>query len=74
MYIRTWRAESSQAVIGSSFLSGNVEPLLLMQQPASLQELAVPGPVTQKVQFYQPARRTYSCPLVRKLATLLTFL
>ena len=25
---------------------------------------AVPSPVAQKAQLYQPARRTYSCPLV----------
>ena len=34
---------------------------------------AVPRPVAQKPQLYQPARRTYSCRLVRKLITPLPF-
>ena len=73
--------EPIEAVIGSSLCPAGDVPathvttcLLGRVRSHASASRAVPRPVAQKTQLRHPTRRTYSCPLVRKLITTLTLL
>ena len=73
--------EPIEAVIGSSLCPEGDVPathvttcLLGRVRSHASASRAVPRPVAQKTQLRHPTRRTYSCPLVRKLITTLTLL